>query len=394
MGAPARAARMDRSVAGGVYRSAVVRDDGAMDSKDPTIGLLADPGTPELLAMRIADDVADRISQETGQRWHVEVSQEKLPLSPQGTIDLEDHAPELLSRRSWDYVIYLSDLPRYVDDEPMVSEVTAEARAALISVPALGGIRLAARTRGLVLALVRSAMAGTDEQPDVSTFVTALGRSNVRAQHAPESDDLIVLLLTGRGRHLRMLAGMVRSNRPGKLLPALTGCMAAAVAAGVFGVFYGTMAPVSDALPVWRLVLISVLVIAALSGWLIVRNKLWNSTPGRDVTWRRGLDNASTVITVGLSVVLLYAALVVILLIMAFAVLDTAYLRDELLHQIGVLDYVKLGWLCASMGTMAGALGANFDSEESVREATFSRRYHERRKLFDSYEEGDEANVE
>lgn len=370
---------------------AVVRDDGAMDSKDPTIGLLADPGTPELLATRIADDVADRISQETGQRWHVEVSQEKFPLSPQGTIDLDDHAPELLDRRSWDYIIYLADLPWYVDDEPMVSEVTTETRAALISVPALGGIRLAARTRGLVLALVRATMARTAEQPDDSTFVTALGRKHVRAQHAPESGDLNVLL-TGRGRHLRMLAGMVRSNRPGSLLPALTGCMAAAVAAGAFGVFYGTMAPVSDALALWRQVLISVLVIAALSGWLIVRNKLWNSEPGRDVTWRRGLDNASTVITVGLSVILLYGALALILLIMSFAVLDTAYLRNELLHPIGVLDYVKLGWLSASMGTMAGALGANFDSQESVREATFSRRYHERRKLFDGYDEGNEEN--
>lgn len=373
---------------------AAVRDDGEMDSKAPTIGLMADPGTPELLAARIADDLADRVSHEVGQRWHVEVSGEELPLSPQGTIDLAKHAPGLRDRRSWEYVIYLSDLPQYVDDEPMISEVTAEARAALISVPALGDIRLAARTRDLVVALVHAARSGTDERPDVSTIATALGRNAVRAQHASESGDLIRLLLTGRSRHLRVLGGMVRSNRPGKLLPALTGCMAAAVAAGTFGVFYGTIAPVSDALSVWRLAVISVLAIAALSGWLIVRNKLWNSRPGRDVTWRRGLDNASTVITVGLSVILLYSALVIILLIMTFAVLDTAYLRDELLHPVGVLDYVKLGWLCASMGTMAGALGANFDSEESVREATFSRRYHQRRKLFDSYDEWNEENEE
>src|SRR5699024_6425702 len=38
------------------------------------------------------------------------------------------------------------------------------------------------------------------------------------------------------------------------------------------------------------------------------------------------------------------------------------------------------------MGTLAGALGSNFDSPESIREATYSRRYHQRRELFDTYE--------
>ncbi len=39
------------------------------------------------------------------------------------------------------------------------------------------------------------------------------------------------------------------------------------------------------------------------------------------------------------------------------------------------------------MGTLAGALGANFDDPEAVREATYSQRYHERRELFDTYQQ-------
>ncbi|HEY4557725.1 MAG TPA: hypothetical protein VIG82_06005 [Enteractinococcus sp.] len=40
------------------------------------------------------------------------------------------------------------------------------------------------------------------------------------------------------------------------------------------------------------------------------------------------------------------------------------------------------------MGTLAGALGANFDSDDAIRQATYSRRWHERRQMFGTYSDG------
>src|SRR5690625_7897301 len=95
-----------------------------------------------------------------------------------------------------------------------------------------------------------------------------------------------------------MLAGMLRSNRPGRLLPALTSCMAVAIATGAFGIFYGTLAPVSDALSGPRLLLISALGTCLLTAWLSMGNRLWNRQRIPSPIWRHGLDKTSMVLTV------------------------------------------------------------------------------------------------
>ena len=38
------------------------------------------------------------------------------------------------------------------------------------------------------------------------------------------------------------------------------------------------------------------------------------------------------------------------------------------------MNYVDIAWLAASMGTVAGSLGSNFDSEADIRRLTQGRR--------------------
>lgn len=83
----------------------------------------------------------------------------------------------------------------------------------------------------------------------------------------------------------------------------------------------------------------------------------------------------------------MYLILVLTMFVLAVAVVDHSYLRSEVMHPIGIRDYIGLAWLSASMGALAGAFGSNFDLTDSVREATYSQRFHERRELFDSYQE-------
>ncbi|MFC7375081.1 hypothetical protein ACFQS2_10975 [Brachybacterium sp. GCM10030267] len=355
-----------------------------MDSTTPILGLCADPGVPERVAASIADDLTGQLFRKTGLRWRVEVSEEALPLAPDGTIQLLEHAPRLLAEHGWESFVYLTDLPRYLDDHPVLLQVSTDARAALISLPPLGAVRVAPRIRELLITLVGAASSAAS--PDAPAIEAAVSRVKVEQRPSSDENDLMITMLTGRFRAVRMLAGMLRSNRPGRLLPAMTGSFTVAVASGAFGVFYGTLASVADPLSSLRLLLVSVLVIGALTSWLIVSNNLWNREPQQSDIWQTRLDNISTIITVGVSVVLMYLILFAVMLALSLALIDAGYLRGELMHPIGLGDYIDLAWLTASLGTLAGALGSNFDNEDAVRLATYSQRYHERRELFDTYE--------
>ena len=364
------------------------RDSGAAPNgrgpTTPTVGLQADPGVPERIAAKIADELAEQIFEKSGQRWRVEVSEGELPLAPDGTIPLLAHARRLLEQNGWQYLVYLTDLPQYLDGRPVVCETSGDVPTAFVSLPPLGSIRTAHRTLHLVATLVSSAL--EDNHPDAQAIESALGGAKVVQRFLPEEKHLLVTARADRFVTLRMLGGMLRSNRPGRLLSAMTGCIAVAIATGAFGIFYGTLAPVSDALSGPRLLLVSALVTCLLTAWLIIANKLWNWRRTPDQMWRHRLDNTSTVITVGVSVMLMYLILFAVMLVLSVAVIDASYLHSQLMHPVGIGDYFGLAWLSASMGTLAGALGSNFDSPESVREATYSLRYHQRRELFGTYE--------
>lgn len=350
-----------------------------------TVGLLADPGLPAKLAGAVADRLSRELSDGAEVRWNVEVSRETLPLEPDGVIPLLDHAPRLRSSHDWDYVVYLTDLPRSHGGEPMLCQVSASAAAALVSLPPMGIRRLGSRVRKLLATLVRSVLDGTEEYPSAAAARTAVGHGPVRRVSPDDGGDVSYIVLPGRLNRWRLLGGMVRSNRPGRLLPALASSMAAAAATGAFGIFYAAIWNMSDALSAPRLAMVSVVVISALSAWLIVHNGLWNRAGRAEEPWRARLDNAATIITVWLSVAMMYLVIWSVLFGVGLAVVEAGYLRSQLGHPVNLLDYGALSWLAASLGTMAGALGSNFDSDEAIREATYSRREHQRRQLADSY---------
>ena len=342
-----------------------------------TVGLIADPGLPEQVARRLQQDLAEDLASEIDETadWQIEVSSETLPLTADGEIPLVEHGPQLLEDHGWDAVVYLTDLPRRHDGKPIVAELSSEAGIILVSLPALGAVRVTTHTSALLVPLLTS-LAGTTD--DVSAASRA--RRGTRTVHVSENG-VQYLLRSGRLSRLLLLAGMVRNNRPGTLLPALSSTAAAGVGTGAFGIFYASIWSMSDALPTSRLVLISFAVTLALSLWLIFYNGLWTTSRDMDGRGSPWLDNAATVITVGLSVTVMYALLYLVLLIAALTVITGDYLASQLQHPVSIADYLRLAWLAASLGTMGGAIGSNFDSEQAINRATYSRREYERRQL-------------
>lgn len=348
-----------------------------MTTGHKTVGLMADPGLAEKVADRVSETLASRLTEKSEERWSVETIQEQLPLDSEGMINLSDFAPAILDRYEWDYVFYLTDLPIFYDRQPVLCRTVAQSRGALIVLPALGALRLRLQVAELVVTLLQT-LSGVTESIDAA----AVGRDIKRNNMVHLLPDSPVIVLRGPFNQFRMLSGMVRGNQPFQLPGAMSGFMTAGAATGAFGIFYSSIWALSEALHPLRLLVIGALAIVLLTGWLIFRNGLWNKRP---VTQAR-LDNVATVITVGVGVTLSYLTLFIGLLALSGVVIDTSFLEEQLGQSASFMNYLELSWLAAAMGTLAGALGSNFDSDDAIRQATYSKRWHERREMFNTYE--------
>jgi hypothetical protein len=62
------------------------------------------------------------------------------------------------------------------------------------------------------------------------------------------------------------------------------------------------------------------------------------------------------------------------------------YFQSILKHPVGFGEYLTLSWLAASLATVAGALGASLEDEETVRKASYGYRQRRRQDANDSEE--------
>jgi hypothetical protein len=226
----------------------------------------------------------------------------------------------------------------------------------VLSLPALGGLRLQARARHAVRELVTGMADGTC--PD--------------DQRVP---------LPRRGGRWRLLLGMVLANRPWLLLPGLKSALVAALATGAVATINSTVWLLAGSLSPWRLVVATVVSIALVVGWIVVDGELWDrpDDDSAEARERSRLYNLSTLMTLTTGVLLAYLALYVVNLAWASFVLDPAVMGGYLDDARSYADLVVLAWFVASAATVGGGLGTGLESDESIRAAAYSKREEDRR---------------
>ena len=100
--------------------------------------------------------ISDRRAATARDDWNIEVVSEPFTTGSEdvdtAVARLEDHA----GRHGWDLVVGLTELPLRDDDgRYLLVETDPQRRVAVLSLPALGGLRMHARARHAVHALVR-----------------------------------------------------------------------------------------------------------------------------------------------------------------------------------------------------------------------------------------------
>ncbi|MEU6389153.1 hypothetical protein [Streptomyces sp. NPDC046939] len=359
------------------------------------VALLADPDAPTEVAQRMARVLPARLADRSGpgRQFDVQVVSEPLTSGSEDPPTLMRRIRDRASTEDWDVVVALTDLPLHADGHTLVVDVHRGHGLALLSLPSLGGWRLQTRAREAVeetvLGLVK-AKAGEDEENERRRPLRApLAGRIVPVDPDPAGDedaaDLHYVVSGHQGR-LRVLMGMVRANRPWRLVPGLSKALAAALASGAIATVDSTVWSLAGALSTPRLVIATVGSLATMIGWLIVDAELWHrpSKGSREARQRARLFNASTVVTVAIGVLVCYAGLMVINYVWGLFILNDRVFTSMTRSPLDPVDYVTLAWFVASIATVGGALGSGLESDEAIRAAAYSKREQERRRMLES----------
>ncbi|MBV8690446.1 MAG: hypothetical protein JOY57_02210 [Actinobacteria bacterium] len=292
-----------------------------------------------------------------GDDWDITIVSEPFTTGSENVETAVGRLQERAQERSWDVVVGLTELPLHDrEGRHLLVQTDPENQIAVLSLPALGGFRMRARTRRALRSLI-SGMADSD---------------------ATNQHRVAVPVARGRGR---LLIGMVLANRPWLLVPGLKSALVAALATGAVATINSTVWLLATSLSWWRLVIGTVASVALVVAWLIVDGELWDhpdddSAQARE---RSRLYNASTVVTLLVGVVICYAALYVVNVAWANFVLDPAVMGRYLHAKVSHADLFVLAWFVATAATVGGGLGSGLETDEKIRAATYSKREEDRR---------------
>jgi uncharacterized membrane protein len=349
------------------------------------VGVIVDPvATPTEVAHQLAHDLPDQLSEQLADGdWRVDVRRDHLPPSDSRHTAMMDVASDHMREHGWDVAVCVTDLPLRDGKQPIVADVSNGRRVVVVSLPAFGAMALRRRVAGVVAQLIvdmrrRDTASDDDSEEHRRRRLPALAHQFRRV--TPDQDGVDVRVLASRGS-VRLLIGMVRDNRPWRLVYGLTGPLVGAFAFSAFYLISTTvwqLAVSMTALQLLAAVLGSVVVMVV---WLIIYHSLWEKTTGTSEVEREQavLFNASTVLTLAIGVGCMYVALYVVNLLAALIVLTPKVFGQYVGPDPGFGAYAIVILLVTAAATVAGAVGSGFESEESIREAAYSFRERERR---------------
>lgn len=354
------------------------------------VGLVAEPDFPQGTAHWLADKLPEVLSGDRG--WEIEVVVDPVAAGEHEVLDILQAISRHASENGWDYAIGLTDLPLRRGRHPILAEINRDDGVAVMALPALGALQPHRRTRQLATQILDELTAASEQVGDepgtsrqqLQSRSTRLFAPVERTETSTEQDKTDVRYYSSRRRgRVRLLTGMVRTNRPWRLIFGMSSALAAAVAASVFGLSSSTIWQIAYQLGPLREAVAAIGSVGVLVVWLIASHHLWEGPSRNGLAHDREqarLYNASTVITLTIGVGCMYLGLFVINLGLAVFLIPMPLLSSLISSSAAQPGtYVALAWGFTTMGIIAGALGSSLESDHAVRQAAYGYREQQRR---------------
>ena len=363
------------------------------------VGLIAAPGLLYELAWHLARELPGELSARfTGFSWQFVVREEALAGTEGSDEDLVEIARRRLLDEGWKFAISLTELPLHVGRHPVTAHASVSLGVGVVSVPALGAIHLESNLRQAVMSLIEAlvgesagdaAAADRARQARIHDRLAELSGSVGRVDVADDGT-LRFVTATTQG-NLRLVTGMLRANRPWRVVAALSRALVASVGTAAFALTSPGVWMIAHGMGVAQMLTAAVGSVAAICVSLIVVHGLWERSAGREnpeARRRTVLFNTTTVITILMGVLTLYVAQLLINIGVVRLLITPGVLRTAVHHAVGLGDFLWLAWLATSMAAVGGALGAALEDNAAVREAAYG--YHPDQRI-EAHRHGAEA---
>jgi hypothetical protein len=372
----------------------------ATSGRTVVVGLLADPDTPAEVAAKLADDLPDELAAEVDPEitWDVRTMTYPVTAEVNDPEDVLGAVADQTAHTDWDIGIYLTDLPMQHGNRPILVDLDHDRCVAGLSLPGFGPFLQHHKVRHAIVRLVAdltgTADAGLDRgqhQPSRVGRAAAEHLHPIHALRAREGGHTRRYVTTPRRGRARLLAGMVRTNQPWRLVVGMRSALAAVLGTSAYLVITSTIWLLATRLGTGKLVLTTVMSVALMVAWIIGAHHLWERARDESEREETFLFNASTVITLSIGVLVMSAAVFVLTLLGSLFLLEPSVLGSSLGRPPTFGDHVLLAWLATGLATVAGALGSGLDSEAAVRRAAYGYRERQRRDEIGQDDEDDDA---
>jgi hypothetical protein len=330
---------------------------------DLVIGVLAaheDRELAEALAEQVPDALGERADHDVSYRTEVRETDPADASADAG--ELIEAVRRRVLDGGWGLGIGLTSLPLRDGRRPVVAQASASHGVGLVSVPALGALHRDRRLRDTVADLVAGLLSDDGTGPEPEEPITLR-----------DAEEHGTLRFAGQAifGNLRLLIGMIRVNRPTRVMARLSRSATAALGTGAYAVTSANLWSVAEQSSLARLIAIGLLSLALILVALVVAHGLWERTREAAARERVVLFNVVTVATLAIGVATLYLVLFVAMVVAAAVMIPPRALADQIGHDAGIVDFLRLAWFAASVATVGGAFGSLIESDEAVRDAAY-----------------------